>query len=129
MSHRSCLAGSVLLALLAVPLHSQSIASWKDPSSHTTRFVAVDTHVRLEVLDWGGSGRPIILLAGGGNAAHVFDDFVPKLTAHYHVYGIIRRGFGASGYSATDRPADRLGDDVVAVVNALNLKRPILVGH
>ena len=29
----------------------------------------------------------------------------------------------------TDRPADRLGDDVVAVVNALNLKRPILVGH
>jgi len=54
---------------------------------------------------------------------------VPKLTAHYHVYGIIRRGFGASGYSATDRPADRLGDDVVAVVNALNLKRPVLVGH
>jgi len=83
----------------------------------------------LEVLDWGGSGRPIVLLAGGGNTAHVFDDFAPKLTAHYHVYGITRRGFGASGYSATDHPADRLGDDVVAVIDALNLKRPILVGH
>ena len=83
----------------------------------------------MEVLDWGGSGRPIVLLAGGGNTAHVFDDFAPRLTAHYHVYGITRRGFGASGYSATDHPADRLGEDVAAVIDALHLKRPILVGH
>src|SRR6266700_1363691 len=129
MAHCSCLAGSVLLSLLAVPLHSQSFAVWKDPSPHTTGFVTVDKDVRLEVLDWGGSGRPIILLAGGGNTPNVFDDFAPKLTAHCHVYGITRRGFGASGYSATDHPADRLGDDAVAVIDALNLKRPILVGH
>lgn len=129
MSLCSCLAGSALLAFLAIPIHSQSLALWKDPSPHTTRFVTVDKDVRLEVLDWGGSGRPILLLAGGGNTAHVFDDFAPKLTAHCHVYGITRRGFGASGYSATDHPADRLGDDVVAVIDALNLKRPILVGH
>jgi len=129
MSHRSCLAGSVLLALVTVLLHSQSLTAWKDPSPHSARFVVVDKDVQLEVLDWGGSGRPIILLAGGGNTAHVFDDFAPKLTAHHHVYGITRRGFGASAYSATDHPADRLGDDVVAVIDALNLKRPILVGH
>jgi non-heme chloroperoxidase len=129
MSRCSRLAGSVLLAFLAVPLYSQSSTVWKDPSSHITRFITVDKDVRLEVLDWGGSGRPIILLAGGGNTAHIFDDFAPKLTPHCHVYGITRRGFGASGYSATDQPVDRLGDDVVAVIDALNLKRPILVGH
>jgi pimeloyl-ACP methyl ester carboxylesterase len=129
MSQCGCLAGSLLLAFLVVPLHPQSSAVWKDPSPHTTQFVAVDNGVRLEVLDWGGSGRPIILLAGGGNTVHVFDDFAPKLAADYHVYGITRRGFGASGYSATDHPADRLGDDVVAVIDALNLNRPILVGH
>ena len=123
------LAGSLLLAFLVAPLHPQSLALWKDPSPHTTQFVAVDNGVRLEVLDWGGSGRPIVLLAGGGNTAHVFDDFAPKLTAYYHVYGITRRGFGASGYSPTDHPADRLGDDVVAVIDALKLNRPILVGH
>ena len=123
------LAGSVLLAFLTVPLHSQSANVWKDPSPHATRFVTVDKGVRLEVLDWGGSGKPIVLLAGGGNTAHVFDDFAPKLTAHYHVYGITRRGFGASGYAATDRPADRLGDDVVAVLDSLHLNKPILVGH
>ena len=129
MSHRSYLAGYLVLALLAVPLPSRGFVAWKDPSPHATRFVTVDKDVRLEVLDWGGSGRPVILLAGGGNTAHVFDDFAPKLTAHCHVYGITRRGFGASGYSATDHPADRLGDDVVAVMDALNLKKPILVGH
>ncbi len=120
--------GWMLLTFLAIPLYSQSEA-WKELSPHSTRFVSVDKDVRLEVLDWGGSGRPIVLLAGGGNTAHVFDDFAPKLTSQFHVYGITRRGFGASGYSATDDPADRLADDVVAVIDALKLKRPILVGH
>jgi len=129
MSRCRYLVGPVLLAFLAVPLHSQSLAVWKDSSPHTTRFVTVEKGVQLEVLDWGGSGTSVILLAGGGNTAHVFDDFAPKLTARYHVYGITRRGFGVSGYSATDHPADRLGDDVLAVIDALNLKRPILVGH
>ncbi len=115
--------------LLAAVAHPQKLAVWKDPSPHTTQFVTVDKSVQLEVLDWGGSGRPIVLLAGGGNTAHVFDDFAPKLTADHHVYGITRRGFGASGYSATDDPSDRLGDDVLAVIDSLKLSRPILVGH
>jgi non-heme chloroperoxidase len=128
MLQSGCVAVLMLLTFLVAPLYSQS-AAWKDSSPHSTRFVSVDKDVRLEVLDWGGSGRPIVLLAGGGNTAHVFDDFAPRLTAQFHVYGITRRGFGASGYSATDDPADRLGDDVVAVIDALKLKRPILVGH
>ncbi len=129
MPFSSRLAGSILLACLIAPLHSQSSAIWKDPSPQNTRFVSVDKNVRLEVLDWGGSGRAIVLLAGGGNTAHVFDDFAPKLATHYHVYGITRRGFGASGYAASENPAERLGHDVLVVIDALKLNRPILVGH
>lgn len=117
-------AGTLLMAL-----HAQDFPQWKDPSAHSTRFVSVEKNVQLEVLDWGGPGRPIILLAGGGQTAHVFDDFAPKLAARWHIYGITRRGFGASGYLATDNPADRLGDDIVAVIDALKINRPILVGH
>jgi pimeloyl-ACP methyl ester carboxylesterase len=113
---------------LAAPLYPQP-TTWKDPSPHTTRFVSADDNVRLEVLDWGGSGRPLVLLAGGGDTADVFDDFAPKLSAGYHVYGITRRGFGASGFSARNFGADRLGDDVLAVIDALHLARPALVGH
>jgi non-heme chloroperoxidase len=122
-------AGSMLLVSLVVPLYSQQHAAWKDPSSHITRFVTVDKNIRLEVLDWGGSGRPLMLLAGGGDTAHVFDEFAPKLTASFHVYGITRRGFGGSGFSASGYGADRLGDDVLAVLDSLKLKRPVLVGH
>jgi len=121
----------VLLALIALlsPLYSQQAIPWRDPSAHKIRFVTIDKEVRLEVLDWGGHGRPLILLAGGGNTAHVFDDFAPKLTANYRVYGITRRGFGASGFSPTGNDIDRLGEDVVTVIAALRLKRPVLVGH
>lgn len=96
-------------------------------------MVPVERGVKLEVLDWGGTGRPLILLAGLGDTAHDFDDFAHKLAMHYHVYGITRRGFGDS----TQRPpteanfsANRLGDDVVAVIDALHLaEKPVLVGH
>src|SRR6516162_11507511 len=106
---------------------------WRDPSPHTVRFVTVAPDVRLEVLDWGGTGRPVVLLAGLGNTAHVFDDFAPKLTGDYHVYGITRRGFGASSAPLPSGDAmysaDRLGDDVLAVLDALKLSRPVLAGH
>jgi pimeloyl-ACP methyl ester carboxylesterase len=103
-----------------------------DSSPHKVQFITVDKDVKLEVLDWGGTGQPVVLLAGLGNTAHVFDQFAPKLTANYHVYGITRRGFGASSAPApTDQnySADRLGDDVLAVIAALKLNRPVLVGH
>jgi non-heme chloroperoxidase len=47
-------------------------------------MLAIDTEVRSEVLDWGGTGRTVVLLAGLGNTAHVFDDFAPKLAADDH---------------------------------------------
>jgi pimeloyl-ACP methyl ester carboxylesterase len=129
MTLRLRILGSFFLALCAISLLPQGSSSWKDRSPHSVRFVSVDKDVRLEVLDWGRSGRPLVLLAGGGNTAHVFDDFAPKLAAHYHVYAITRRGFGASGYSSADNPGDRLGEDVLAVIDALKLQRPIFAGH
>jgi len=38
----------------------------------------VEKNVKLEVLDWGGSGEPLVLLAGPGNSAHIFDKFAPS---------------------------------------------------
>jgi pimeloyl-ACP methyl ester carboxylesterase len=123
-----------LLAVCAVisavaPLYAQPAASWQDPSSHAVRMVSVEQSVALEVLDWGGFGTPVVLLAGGGNTAHVFDEFAPKLTETFRVYGITRRGFGASEFAAVTDPGTRLGDDVLAVIDALELDRPVLVGH
>ena len=103
-----------------------------DSSIHAVKFITVEAGVKLEALDWGGSGRPLVLLAGLGNTAHVFDSFADKLTATNHVYGVTRRGFGASSSPTPangNYSADRLGDDVLAAIDALKLNRPVLVGH
>lgn len=103
-----------------------------DSSPHKTRFVTVQPGVNLEVLDWGGSGPPLIFLAGLGSTGHSFDRFAPNFTAKHHVYAITRRGFGASGSppaTLENFDADRLGDDVLTVIDALKLKKPMLVGH
>ncbi len=100
-----------------------------DRSSHEVKLIEVEKDVRLEVLDWGGSGRPLVLLPGAGNTAHVFDDFAPKLTAGCRVYGITRRGFGASDHPSSGYSDQRLADDVLQVLRSLKIARPVLVGH
>jgi len=103
-----------------------------DPSPHKIRFVTVDKGVKLEVLDWGGKGPPLIFLTGLGNSAHVFDTFALHFTGKHHVYAITRRGYGISSAPPIDDAsydADRLGDDVLAVLTALKVDRPILAGH
>src|SRR5262249_6777329 len=34
--------------------------AWKDPAAHSAQLITVDANVKLEVLDFGGSGRPLI---------------------------------------------------------------------
>ncbi len=96
------------------------------------QFVTVQKDVQLGVLDWGGTGRSIVLLAGLGGTAHSFNEFAPKLAKTYHVYGITRRGLGASSTPAPlpeNYTANRLADDVLVVCATLNLNRPVLAGH
>jgi non-heme chloroperoxidase len=93
----------------------------------------VEPGVRLEVLDWGGpafgGSRTLVLVPGLGNTAHVFDALAPKLASRYRVLGITRRGFGASSAPASGYGANRLGDDVLAVMQQLSVNKPVVVGH
>jgi len=109
----------------AIPRES---ATWRDPSPHHITFVTVDRGVKLEVLDWGGIGRAVVLLAGY-QTAHEYDDIAPKLTAFCHVYGITRRGFGASTRPDSGYTALRSAQDVLQVLDAVKLDRPVLAGH
>jgi pimeloyl-ACP methyl ester carboxylesterase len=71
----------------------------------------------------------MVLLAGLGATAHTYDRFAARLTPSYRVFSITRRGFGASSVPSSGYSADRLGDDVLAVLAALNVNRPVLVGN
>jgi non-heme chloroperoxidase len=116
-----CLAGTALSA------------QQKDTTTHSIQLVTVAPDVKLEVLDWGGprsaDARTLVLLAGLSDDAHRFDPFAVKLAERYRVFGVSRRGAGASSAPATGYGTDRLADDVLAVMESLKLQRPVLVGH
>src|SRR5262245_35348299 len=99
-SRTVALTATLLAFPTAIGSARQTGAVWQDPAKHDVRFVTVDEGVRLEVLDWGGSGRPVVLLTGSGHTAHVYDELAPKLTDCCHVYGLTRR-------EASERPACR----------------------
>lgn len=74
-----------------------------------------------------GQGRPFILLHGNGEDLMIFDRLIGPLSRHFTVYALDSRGHGKSA------PADELGydhlcSDVHAFIQALNLKRPIVLG-
>lgn len=122
----------IALLLIASFWPSAYASAQTDSTLHKVQMVTVEPGVRLEVLDWGGSGRPLIFLAGAGDTAHRFDGFAPRFTKQHHVYGITRRGSGTSSSPAPTNgnySADHLGDDVLAVMKALDIDHPVLVGH
>jgi non-heme chloroperoxidase len=103
--------------------------SWTDPSPHRVRFVPVGPGVRLEVLDWGGSGPPLLFLSGLQDVAHGFDDFAPEFTDRFHVLAITRRGYGASSQPPSGYDLDTRVADLRAALDSLRLSRVALVGH
>ena len=92
--------------------------------------MAVETAPRttLEVLDWGGSGPPMVFLAGAGHTAHEFDEFAPLLRDSFRVIGITRRGVGASSAARHRVERDAI-TDIARVLDALQLDSVVLVGH
>jgi len=116
------------LVLLANATGVAQTLLWQDPSGHQVQFVTVEKDVRLEVLDWGGTGRPVVLL-GGYTTAHIFDEIAPKLTRTGRVYGITRRGLGASSKPDHGYTARESGEDVIHVLDALKLDKPVLLGY
>ena len=120
---------ALLAAVLIASTGSQALPPWVDPAPHEVRRITVDQDVVLEVLDWGGTGQPVVLLSGSGHTAHVFDEFAPKLRDCCHVYAITRRGYGTSSRPAAGYDDQRLADDVLRVLERMPIVRPVLIGH
>ena len=80
--------------------------------------------------DYGGQGRPIVLLTGLGDTAGVFDQLGPLLRDQGHrVVALTRRGYGASSKPGTGYDLATRTQDDAAAITALRLDRPVVVGH
>lgn len=120
--------GVVALSAEVAPRAAQSGGREPDRSPHQVRRVAAEPGVELEVLDWGGTGPPLVLLACY-LSTHVYDGFAPQLIDRFHVYGVTRRGIGASSRPVSGYSVPQSVADLNAVFNALSLPRVLLVGH
>jgi len=85
--------------------------------------------LRLHYRDWGGRGWPLLLLHGLDSTGHIWDLLAPLLVEEARVIALDLRGHGLS--DKPDAPYDfpTVGGDVLAAIEALELSRPVLVGH
>ena len=84
---------------------------------------------RLQYLDWGGSGEPVILVPGGCETPYVFDDLAPLLTARSRVLGLTPRGCGRSGAAADGYGIDQQIRELIGFMDALGIERATFAGH
>jgi pimeloyl-ACP methyl ester carboxylesterase len=85
--------------------------------------------LELNLLEWSQEGVPLVLLHGLGNEAHLWDDFVPSVSAHYRVLALDQRGHGDSDWDPEMRyDAESMADDLEAVLDAVGIDRFVLVG-
>jgi pimeloyl-ACP methyl ester carboxylesterase len=112
----------------AILLHMIAPAGAQQP--YTDRF-AMGHGLRMHYLDWGGAGKPVLILIHGNERhAHTFDHIVPEFTRDYHVLALDMRGHGDSGWSpdAAYLVEDHV-KDLEGMIRELGLRRVTLWGN
>jgi non-heme chloroperoxidase len=87
------------------------------------------TRINLFYKDWG-SGQPVVFSHGWPLSADAWEDQMLFLGAHgYRCIAHDRRGHGRSSQPWDGNDMDTYADDLAALVDALDLKNAIHVGH
>jgi 3-oxoadipate enol-lactonase len=91
-------------------------------------FIQVDD-VRLHVRTDGDPARPCVVLSNSlGTDLSMWEPQVPALARHFHVLRYDTRGHGQSGLGSVPVTLERLGRDVVGLLDALAIPRAHLCG-
>jgi pimeloyl-ACP methyl ester carboxylesterase len=85
--------------------------------------------LRFHYRDWGGSGRPLVLLHGLASTGRIWDLMAPQLAGDFRVVALDQRGHGETDKPDTGYDFPSIVGDLVSFVQALALDHPIVVGH
>jgi pimeloyl-ACP methyl ester carboxylesterase len=85
--------------------------------------------VKLHTIDWGGSGKAVLLLAGLGDTAQIYRVLAPKLDSQFRPIALTRRGHGRSDRPESGYDLDTLVEDIRRLLDSREIERSILVGH
>ena len=121
---RFCLGAFALLSLLISACGGESQTAGAPKAE--AKFVRVNG-VRLQYLDWGGTGDGLVFIHGLGDSPHAFDDIAPAFRDRFHVIAYARRGHGRSEARG---PYDHstLVEDLRQLLDSLGIRRTVLAG-
>ncbi len=85
--------------------------------------------INLHYRDWGGTGRPVVLLHGLASSCHIWDLVAPDLAGEFSVIAVDQRGHGLSDKPEYGYDFASVGRDLLGIIQARGLERPVIVGH
>ena len=85
--------------------------------------------IRLHVADQGQGALAVVFLHCWGGSTRTWDHVISALPPGYRTVAIDQRGWGSSEHPTSGYSLAELADDAEGVIEALGLKRYILVGH
>lgn len=98
-------------------------------STMTMNTVTATDGTALYFKDWG-AGQPVVFSHGWPLSSDAWDGQMLFLAQHgYRVVAHDRRGHGRSGQATSSNDMNGYAEDLAAVIDALDLRDAILVGH
>jgi pimeloyl-ACP methyl ester carboxylesterase len=91
--------------------------------------IVANGQVKLAVREWPGQGPSLLLIHGLASSSHIFDLIAPVLAGSFRVVAYDQRGHGLSSKPRSGYGYPTVVADALAVIDALELDRPILLGH
>ena len=87
----------------------------------TRRRVSLPSGIEIALLDWGGSGPPLLMHHANGFCAAIWDATARALRDEFRVIAMDARGHGDSSKPAPPQPYEwvHFGEDVAAVARSL----------
>jgi pimeloyl-ACP methyl ester carboxylesterase len=88
-----------------------------------------NSDVRLNYLDWGGDGPPLVLIHATGFHAALWQPIAERLAERFRVVAVDQRGHGDSDNPPDGYRFETFAEDLQCVIEGLGLERPIAAGH
>ena len=76
-----------------------------------------------------GDGEPLLLLHGGTATSQSWASHLPAFAGHFQVFAPDSRGHGRTDNPAGELDYRAMADDVAALIGALGLQRPLVLGY